>query len=348
MPLRFVSSQRLGSCIGCAFVCALVLGCRPREEGTPPATSVHGTSVPQLPAAVPEPSAEPKRHGAGRNRLTPVYIDGAPAGALAHEELPPSLVPTMVMRGEPFPLFPVAAYVEALGVPLEELREIHLMGGNRPAIIAGKELARVRDKLCFAFSRANAGKPRMDWPDERVESGTKIDAIASVFIYRHKEPPRFDRAGRVFRYSDGKVVEGVPYGDGDASLHGTRIYVDGRFRVAPHRRSLPEEVFTGGLDDDRLSLPLLLLHLGVPADDALAIDFIGDDRTVGRLDREGWKQAGATMGVWLRRGGGGLTADVPAQASPEPGLALLSALAVYVTTKPPARTVRAPRHRPDR
>lgn len=232
-----------------------------------------------------------------------VFLDGRPIGVLRHSELPPGLEPRMVLRGEPFPLFPLAEYLVRLGVDLEAIREVHLDGGQRTAILSGAELRRVQDKLCFAFTRADSGRPRMDWPSERVEASTKIDILRSISLYRDKPAPVFDWDVKALHFGDGKPIQGVPYADPEETRRGVRVYVDGRLAVVVRRKNLPPgvEAATGGGD---LKLGPLLEAMGVELSKVERATILDGDVTGEVLDAKQLNDA-ATLRLLEQAGGAG-------------------------------------------
>jgi hypothetical protein len=304
-----------------------------------------------------DPGAEPRARGRGdksgggkgggrRFDEAAVHLDGRVVGVLKHAELPPTLSPKMVERGgEPYPVFPLAEYLEELGANLGRVREVHLAGGRRTAILAGAELRRVRDKLHFDFTRATAGKPRMAWPNERVESGTQIDMIQGVQIYQEKKPPRYEAATRRLVFEDGTPVEGVAYADPADGVQGTRVYVDGRFVRALARRALPEALARGR---DRYALDGFLEQLGVRTARLRAIDFVSDDRVVGRLRAQDYLALKRTLEFSVPpESRGRMHVDLDARATHAPGRVEVTALAIFVGRAPPERTVEAPKRRPE-
>jgi hypothetical protein len=305
------------------------------------------------------PSGEVARkrgQGKGRNKRfkrAPVYIDGEVVGVLRHSELPPGLQARWRYDAKPFPTFSLADYLERLGAKLDRVSEVHLTGGNRIAVISGKELRRVRDQLHFSFSRANAGKARMEWPEARLDISTKIDKIASIAVYQRKAAPRYDLATRGLYMPDGTLVEGVPYADPAQKIHGTRVYVDGRFSAAMRRRNLPVSARSSkeAATDDRdasYSLRSYLTHLGVDPNRVRAVDLIVDDRTVGRIEAAEFGTHRATLIFTVPgRSGGKAHMRVPTTKLAKLGEVKLEAITAYVHAAPPPLERRPPVVRDD-
>ena len=126
-----------------------------------------------------------------------------------------------MQRGQPFSIFNLARYLERVGVKLDEVKGVQLVGASRTAAITGDEIRRVKDQLHFKFSREFSGAPMVDWPDERVTATTRIDRINELYVFAKKEAPSFDRPTKSFRWADGSEVQGVPHAKG-APITGAR------------------------------------------------------------------------------------------------------------------------------
>ncbi len=277
-----------------------------------------------------------------------MFIDGVPLGVLSHKELPPDFAPNIVMRGEPFSIYSLTGYLSYIGATLSKIREVHLMGGSRPSIIDGDELRRMKDHIHFAFSRGDGGRPRMDWPAERVKSWSRIDRIVAIYVYENEPAPRFDPTRRQFFDAHGKAIEGIPYAKTMRALKGTRLYLDGKFLGALRRRDLDETI--RGEDTKRgeptYRLGPYLKKMGAAVDPAV-IEFIAQDRVVGRLDRKGYKKlASRTRFTLPRRSRGRMHIRMVEAMSPSPGGVALTAIQMYDKRTAPSRAVVAPKSRP--
>lgn len=289
-----------------------------------------------------------KRKRRRQLRVAPVFIDGVPLGVLSHKELPPDFAPNIVMRGEPFSIYSLTGYLSYIGATLSKIREVHLMGGSRPSIIDGDELRRMKDHIHFAFSRGDGGRPRMDWPAERVKSWSRIDRIVAIYVYENEPAPRFDPTRRQFFDAHGKAIEGIPYAKTMRALKGTRLYLDGKFLGALRRRDLDETI--RGEDTKRgeptYRLGPYLKKMGAAVDPAV-IEFIAQDRVVGRLDRKGYKKlASRTRFTLPRRSRGRMHIRMVEAMSPSPGGVALTAIQMYDKRTAPSRAVVAPKSRP--
>jgi hypothetical protein len=281
-------------------------------------------------------------------RVTPVYIDGAAVSVLKHKELPPGFAPKMVMRGEPFPIYSLSAYLTRVGADMSKVSEVQLIGGNRPAIIGGEELRRTKDSLHFAFTRGDGGQPRMDWPAGRVKISTHIDRIVAIHVYQKDPPPRFDKKRRAFIDSRGQRIDGVPYAEHMRSLKGTRIYFDGRLLGALRRKDLDQAIRGDDTARGELSFYLTkyLRKLGAPKTPH-SVEFVARDRIVGRLDGAAYRKLEGAMRFTLpKRSRGKMHIRMTREMSPFPGGVALSAILLYRAFEAPKRPVLAPRRRP--
>lgn len=283
----------------CASLCAG--GCGDSAQPKPASSSnVTSSSAPAASAAAPAASASAAaEHGNRRKKFgkdeVVVYLDGTPMAVMRNAELPPALEPELVTREEsqptnapprerePKPLWPMGDYLEAIGVETDKIKEIHMIGGNRAAIMKGAELIRLGPKLRFAFTRTDEGKPHMDWPTEPYEVSTTVDRFYTVAIYQEKEPPKFNRKQREFQMPDGSAVKGVPYVDKEQSIAGTRIYVDGHLKGAVRRKKLPKEAQVEG-QERQFYLGKYLETLGIDVANMKAADFCQKDFVIARLD----------------------------------------------------------------
>jgi hypothetical protein len=348
-----LSARALQAWIGALL--ALLLGCdnSGAEGGVASATSVSATAAVASAAASGEDVGRGTGRGGGKRgkreaRLA--YVDGKVVGVLNYPELPPSFGPTILHRPTPSVLFNIAAYYETQGVDIDKVRALHLVGGGRTAAISGDEFRRFKDQLFFRFSKRYSGRPVMDWPDTRVDSTTRIDGVTAFQVFVEKEPPTWVKKERAFRFADGRVVEGIPYAEEQASAYrGTRVYVDGKLIDALRRRDLGE--LDGARIDDgsnRFRLKSYLEDLGVDTAKVKAADFVSGDRLVGRLDADAWRASIDELTFRaLKEGRGRMTMKMPSRATPTPGRVVVHAIVLYAAAAVPEREIRKPARRPD-
>jgi hypothetical protein len=230
----------------------------------------------------------------------------------------------------------------------------------------------------FSRKRGTQGKPMMDWPGTKVVATTRIDIVFSLQVFVEKEAPVWDRTKRKFLWQDGSEVVGVPYVENAQPLKAPRLYVDDQLVGLIEEGGLPPEVTRAGDSKGggkgekggehgrgdgkmmgkgagsgtgegrgggkgqggglRVLLAKYLAHRGVALDKVKAIDFIGGDRLLWRLDGAGLGKRGddLTFGV-PKRGGKQLRMDVPAFDGSEARTLNVQAIIVYTKTTPPER-----------
>ena len=245
----------------------------------------------------------PGEHKAGMRkwRDAGVYVDGKPLGVIWFGELPARLKPVWIEQerdlefkaGDPGPRtatfkerrYRIAEYLEALGVDLARVREVHIYGGKGfPARVAGKELRRVRDTLQLGFGRQTHGKPLIYFPAD-LRTNTSFDHIAAIAVYIDKKPPKLRDDGDL--ELDGQPVYDLPY-FGDPLRGGVRVYKDDRLAAWIKRRKLAgaAQLAEQGADGSlRWKLLPFLAAQGVDVDSVVLADLIYDERRVQRLDR---------------------------------------------------------------
>ena len=178
-----------------------------------------------------------RRKGKGRFGNAGAYVDGRFVGMLKFNELPPALRTTYrtLDDGRQVQRFSLVQYLRSVGVRLERVQAVHFHGGrNRVSIVAGSELRRVGDALMFSFTRGQAGKARVEYPDLRMVMNTSVDKLTGLAVYVDRTPPTYDRQTRTLSIADHKVT-GMAYAT--AERHGgTRVYLDGQFMGSVQRR----------------------------------------------------------------------------------------------------------------
>jgi hypothetical protein len=321
---------------------------------TPRASAITASSSsPPAPSAAPQ---DPEKFGQGKRwQDSAVYIDGRVVAVLKHSELPLSLKSRILW--DDFPMYRVAEYLQAIGVNLSKIREVHFYGGSRQAIITGAELIKFKDKLMFAFTQADRGKPRMEWPEGGgLKVNTHIDIIGALVVYQEKEPPTIHQTRRemYLAFADGKKIEGIPYVPAEENIKGTRVYVDGVLTGAAKRKTLPSDFQLPNTDAaPRFELVPYLKSLGVRTDGLRSVDFISGDDTIARIGPKAWKDVSAGLVFSLpRRNKGQMTvhfppSNVPAPAAPDGGApevpnggqVRVSAITVYRRLSPPERVI---------
>lgn len=237
-----------------------------------------------------------------------MYVDGKPYGILRFLELPSKLVPRplTLQDGRVVQRYRLIECVEALGIPLAKVKEIHLMGGrNRTSVVAREELLKHRDDLLFSFTKGDAGKPRMHWPP--INTNTSIDMVSAMVVYVDAVPPHFDPTTRKLRMPDNTVVDGVPYAKPEEMLRGTRVYGDKGLAGAVKRKRLPDSVLSPRYTptNPRFSLEKYLASVGI---DAAKVDFfavVQGDALVERLTGDAWQKIAKTAEFSLAQGSEG-------------------------------------------
>lgn len=249
-------------------------------------------------------------NGSGGKRFgeATLYVDGKPNGILRFLELPSKLVPhpLTLQDGRVVQRYRLVECVEALGVPLSKVKEVHLMGGrNRTSIIPREELVKHRDDLLFSFTKGDAGKPRVHWPP--IKTNTSIDMISAMVVYVDAVPPHFDAATRKLRMPDNTVVDGVPYAKPEEMLRGTRVYGDAGLAGAVKRKRLPDAVLSPRYTrtNPRFSLEKYLTSIGI---DPAKVEFfavVQGDALVERLTGDAWRKIAKTAEFSLAQGSEG-------------------------------------------
>lgn len=204
-------------------------------------------SVVFLGLIVPSSDARSQQH----RSAAVVTIDGEPAGVLKYGELPPSLhARTQKFEGGSQALhFLFSEYLEKLGVPLAEVRAVHVFGGRgRVARLDGAELRQHRNDLFFDFSRETRGFPRFEWPEDAFIKADLVDNITALAIYRKTSPAA--------RSSFTDVPDGA------------RVYLDDRFVGVLPKKDLDHTAVDEYLTTHRLKRRVRSVDL---------VD--GDDRT---------------------------------------------------------------------
>lgn len=290
---------------------------------------------------VPAPSASAEEEGEKKRRFpeASVYVDGTAIAGVKFLELPANLPVRWKTYegGKTVRRYRLAEYLEALGVDLEGIRELHIYGGRgRISIVSGAELRRVRDTLLFSFTQDQRGKPRMHYPSDGVATNTQVDLVTDLVVYAKFAPPFYDRKTRVVSFEEGGTpIEGIPYAAGER-LGGTRVYLDGRLVGAIKRKSLPDKLVEPGSPErgaTRYFLRAYLEEAKIPLDSLKAVELVSGDDVAATYDAAAFAEKSPSMMFTLpKRSRGRIqVADLPEDR------AKLDAILLYSRTAPPAR-----------
>lgn len=253
------------------------------------ATLIACSGSPRSDSAPPTADEQAKKnHGSGRDRWRGggVYLDGQPIGMLRYAELPVGLEPMWVTERTRVPFrageeiryretqvrrYRLTDYLRAVGVPLDQIVEVHLHGAHDAAIVLTREdLRRHPDDILFKFAAETYGKPI---PLVRaIETGTTFDDLAAVAIYVARKPPQLVRDNRL--ELDGIPVRGIPY-RGEPLREGVRVYLDNRLVTVLKRNQLASAT--------RLTLGDVLEREGVATARIARLELIYDEARTAKL-----------------------------------------------------------------
>jgi len=248
--------------------------------------------APDVVAKATSPTVTPPAHGAGRDRWRGggVYLDGVPIGALRYAELPDGLEPIWELQRRRLPFkqgeepryeetkvarYRVTDYLQALGVRLDDVTEVHLLGARDSAIVLSRDdLRRHADEVLFKFAGGNFGKAI---PIVReVPVGTSFDGLLAMTIYVKKTPPRLT-ADQTLEL-DGVPQRGIPY-YGQPLREGIRVYVDNRM-VAVLKRNL---IAGTSVPSTRWRLGEVLAQQGVATSEIERVELIYEEARTAKL-----------------------------------------------------------------
>ena len=272
----------------------------PTADSSTPAPTIApsaASAVASSAATAPEEEADAGAAGTKKRRFREagVFVDGEAVAGLKFLELPQKLPVRWTLRknGRHVRRYRLAEYVEALGVPLSTVKQVHIVGGrNRIAIVEGAELQKVREKLLFSFTQSEKGRPRMHFPSGGMKVNSQLDTVQDIMIYQHKKPPNYDLIKHRTYFDDGKTIVGVPYAT-DERVGGTRVYVDGVLLTAIKRKTLPEKVEVPGSAEQgltRFSLLAYLENIKIPADSVKAVELVVGDKVDATFDTAAFKE----------------------------------------------------------
>jgi hypothetical protein len=125
----------------------------------------------------------------------------------------------------------------------------------------------------------------------------------------------------------------MAYEPADANS-GTRLYVDGTLVGAVKRKKLTNDILVSKDDEtSRFSLMGFASKLGVDTKHAKAVDLLAADDVIAHMATDKDDTARSTSFRVPQRNQGKIVVDLPE------GAAKVSAVQIYVKTKPPVRTV---------
>jgi hypothetical protein len=228
----------------------------------------------------PDPNAGKPRFGE-----CAVYVDGRPVAVLTYGELPPTLPVHLIKLeddGGTVRRFLMAEYLDALGIDVRKIRQVHLYGGqSRIAILDGGELRRYARKFYFSFTRQTTGKPQMHSPGKDFKISDYVDTITTITVYIDKKPPRFSNEVQSLVDDDGREIDGVPYAKAEMR-GGTRVYLDAHL-VSNIKRNLLSSTMAVSQDEKgkpRYSLDAFLRAQKVELPKIHSIELVDADRVV--------------------------------------------------------------------
>ncbi len=315
-----------------------------------PAASTQSTATAEIPTNSAETGGRGDGSGGGQKGQrfgdAAVYVDGKPIAVMRYLELPPTFSPIAhpLEDGRTAKRWPLADYLEALGVDLKKATAVHILGGRgRASIITAEEVLKHRKDFFFSFTRGEGGKARVHYPPGGIETNTTIDTIQALAVYVDQKPPEFVREKRHFRYADGSIAVGVPFSKPEESLRGTRVYADGKLVGSVKRRRLPDGVLSKRYELQRplYSVDAYLTSVGVSPAALQEIAFVRGDSVGARFDGAEWKKLGESADFSLQQGSEGrlvLHTPTPSGETAIP----VSAVLCFTKKKPPKALLEAP------
>jgi hypothetical protein len=341
-------TMKLALCASVLAIAAAALAAGCAQKRTQPAAQSGSRQVSAPVATAPAvPADDPAADREKRPRFgeSVVYVDGKPVGVVRASELPTSLQPRVIKLagGYETKRWGFLDYARALGIDTKRIKAMHLYGGSRAVVVDRAELTRIGEGITFSFVQGDRGKARVHWPPVKLHTNSTIDMLSNVAFYVEKEPPVL-RDGELVM-PDGTPVEGkVPYAPEEQG-NGTRIYVDGKLVGTVKRKNLTSEMLVTGAAkakagsskdaaEDRYSLLAYAARLRPEAKRATSIDLVAGDDVIARLSSE---TARALTFDVPRRNRGQAVADVPSGTGTT--RARISAVQIYVSSTPPARSV---------
>ncbi len=271
----------------------------PAEDAAPVAAETAAAPTDAKPGWVPNEF----KSGAERWRDATVYVDGVPRGVIWFGDLPPSLQPTWVEQEEEIDFKPgdtvrtrtvrerrylIASYLEAVGVDLKKVKEVHIYGGAKQYAmrLTGPDLRKVRDCLYFRFGRQTSGKTLLGIDMKcNYKPNSDFDHLAGIAVYVKKEPPQVNEHNEVV--FKGEVYRDVPY-YGTPLRGGIRIYHNDRLVTLIKRRLLEEREKLATMENGELRWKLapFLAAQGVDIKKAVVAEVIYDERRGHRFEKE--------------------------------------------------------------
>jgi hypothetical protein len=318
------------------FLACIALSSCTESKATPAPEAKKGLA--DLVAPKPEASAE---EGEKKRRFpeASVYVDGTAIAGVKFLELPAKLAVhyKTYEDGKKVRRYRLAEYLEALGVDLKTVTELHIYGGRgRISILSGAELERVRESLLFSFTQGTRGKPRMHYPNDGVKTNTQIDLITDLVVYQKFAPPKYEPKSHAISFEEGgQPIEGIPYAAGER-LGGTRVYLDGRLVGAIKRKSLPDKLVEPGSPEKgttRYFLRAYLEDTKIPLESIKAVELVSGDTIAASYDGAQFAERSPSMMFTLpKRSRGRIeVAGLPEETGK------LDAILLYSRNAPPPR-----------
>ncbi|WP_394838810.1 hypothetical protein LVJ94_18120 [Pendulispora rubella] len=312
----------------CAASALALLGCNKRSSFTvtKPKPVAHATEAP----APAEPPAT--QHGSRkmRNVDVPVWVDGKQMAVLRYGELPstvkPHTSPEHPKGGARY--YRVDEYLKEIGVPVERVRSIHVVGNqNRVASIEGDELRADKARFIFDFLDETTGNAKTRWATTGLKNLSVVHEIRALSVYVDKPSPAIDpqyschlRPGAKVDGAERQPAEDVcaaddPYSTGE-NAKGTRVYIDGRLAGYVKRRQIPESMVVGKSEagEHTFSLTKFMTSLGANVASARAIELVSGDEVIARTGGAAWmKHENALLFTLPKHQHGRVSVHVPAE-----------------------------------
>ncbi|WP_394820636.1 hypothetical protein [Pendulispora albinea] len=259
-----------------------------------------------------EARAPAQQHGSRKmkNVDVPVWLDGKQISVMRYGELPSTVIPRTSSEypsaGARF--YRIDEYLKAVGVPLERVRSVHMLGNrNKIGSIEGDELRAQKERFVFDFMTETSGIAKIRWSTTGLKNGYIIHEIRGLSVYVDKPSPAIDpkfvchllpgaatAAAAPPTGDEPKTLEDLcaaedPYANGERAK-GTRIYVDGKLAGYVKRRAIANSVVIGKNDggDYLYSLTKFMASIGVDVASARSVELVSGDDLIVRASRADW------------------------------------------------------------
>jgi len=259
-----------------------------------------------------------------------VYVDGECLGMLTFPELPRNLKPRWGgddTPGDPSTQrFGMLDYLEATGIDVKKVKELHVYGGRLHVVrITGADARKYRKDLIFRFGTGTGGKTLVIFPTQ-LKINTTFDKLTAIVAYVDKKAPTLNPDTEHVEL-DGKRVWKIPY-FGDPLRGGVRVYRDDRMVLHLKRNKLEESEgiaeWTADKKELRWKLVPFLKKYGVGMKGVNSAQVIRHGARQETLDRKTLDNAYFTA---IPQSSGKIRVD---------GNIEVQALSLYSTAKPPA------------